>query len=465
MTSRRRTSAARVDSIIARLNRRHLLQIGSLGLFGLDLPRMLHAEESARAAAKPAASRIKSCILIFHYGGPSHIDTVDMKPDAPSEVRGEFKSIATSAPGIQICEHMPMTAKVMHHVSVIRSMHHPMRNHNAAAVEALCGRTPQGGDQELLADDAQAFPCYGSILNYVMRDGSRELTHVALPHIMFNVVQLPGQTAGFLGSSFERFQVENDPNSPAFNVSSLSLPRDVPNARLDRRKSLLNVIEKQPNGATSAEEIRPLRNYYQKAFDLLASEKVRQSLDIAQESAALRERYGRNRLGQSLLLARRLVESGVRFVTVFDGIHNGQDANWDSHQLVFPRHRDHLLPPADRGYSALIEDLATRGLLDSTLVISLGEFGRTPRINSQSGRDHWPDCFSVLLAGGGVKGGMTYGASDSIGAYPETDGVTPGDLAATLFDRFGVSPATEVHDLTGRPWRIAEGRPIEALFG
>ncbi len=443
-------------------SRRRLLQVGGLGLFGLDLPRILRAESSATSAGGTVKNRIKSCILVFHYGGPSHIDTVDMKPSAPAEVRGEFSSIATSAPGINICEHMPHMAKVMHHFAIVRSMHHPMRNHNAAAVEALCGRTPLGGDQELLADDAQAFPCFGSVLSYLNRNDPRKLQHVALPYTIYNVVQLPGQTAGFLGSPFERFQVESDPNSPQFNVSSLKLPDDVPNGRLDRRKSLLGVIEKQP--AATDENSRPLREFYSKAFDLLASEEVRVALDISREEAGVRERYGRNLLGQSLLLARRLVESGVRFVTVFDGQHNGQDANWDSHQLVFPRHRDHLLPPADRGVSALIEDLAARGLLDSTLVVTLGEFGRTPRINGAGGRDHWPDCFSVLLAGGGVKGGSTYGTSDKIGAYPESDPVTPGDLAATLFDRFGVNPTTEIHDLTGRPWRIADGKPIAQLF-
>jgi len=442
------------------MNRRRLLQVGALGLFGIDLPRILQAEAAAAATQRPG--RIKSCILVFHYGGPSHIDTFDMKPEAPREVRGEFQPIATSAPGLTVCEHLPLTARVMHHVAVVRSMHHPMRNHNAAAVEALCGRTPLGGDQELLADDAQSFPCYGSVLTRLLRDDPRELPHVALPHVMYNVVQLPGQTAGFLGSAFERFQVDSDPNSPQFNVSSLRLPADVSNGRLDRRKSLLHQFEQHPSAASDTS--RPLRNYYEKAFELLASERVRLSLDISQEQPALRDRYGRNILGQSMLLARRLVESGVRFVTVFDRDRNAQDVNWDSHALVFPRHRDHLLPPADRGFSALIEDLEARGLLESTLVVALGEFGRTPRINPGAGRDHWPDCFTVLMAGGGVKGGVAYGSSDRIGAYPEIDPVTPGDLAATLFDRFGLGPETEVHDLTGRPWRIADGRPIEQLF-
>jgi uncharacterized protein (DUF1501 family) len=196
----------------------------------------------------------------------------------------------------------------------------------------------------------------------------------------------------------------------------------------------------------------------------LRSEAVRRSLDIAQEPSALRDRYGRNTLGQSMLLARRLVESGVRFVNVNDRIYNGQDANWDSHQDVFPRHRDHLLPPADQGLSVLIDDLDARGLLETTLVVGLGEFGRSPRINAHAGRDHWPHCYSIVLAGGGIKGGRVLGASDKIGAYPATDPVSPGDLAATIFSAFGLDPMREIRDITGRPWRLAEGRPLAALL-
>jgi uncharacterized protein (DUF1501 family) len=201
-----------------------------------------------------------------------------------------------------------------------------------------------------------------------------------------------------------------------------------------------------------------------KAFNLLRSEKVRRAFDLSGESPTMRERYGRTTLGQSLLLARRLVEAGVRFVNVNDKIHNGQLANWDSHENNFPRLKDDLLPPADRAFSALIEDLASRGLLDSTLVVALGEFGRTPRINRNAGRDHWPDCYSFVMAGGGVTGGTVYGSSDKIGAYPATDPVTPGDLAATLFWRFGLDPTREIHDLTGRPYRLADGEPLHKLF-
>jgi uncharacterized protein (DUF1501 family) len=192
---------------------------------------------------------------------------------------------------------------------------------------------------------------------------------------------------------------------------------------------------------------------------------VRRAFDLAAEDPKLRDRYGRTKLGQSMLLSRRLVEAGVRFVTVYDGQYNGQLANWDSHADNFPRHKDALLPPADRGFAALIDDLTVRGLLDETLVIAMGEFGRTPKINGTAGRDHWPYCYSVVLAGGGVRGGITYGASDKLGAYPDADGVTPSDLAATLYWRLGLDPTREIVDLTGRPYKLADGRPIRAVFG
>jgi hypothetical protein len=343
-------------------------------------------------------------------------------------------------------------------------MHHPMTNHNAAAVEAMCGRTPLRGDLELLDDDALSFPSYGAVLSYLMPESPIGLPHVALPHVMHNVVQLPGQTAGFLGPSYERFQITDDPNGSQFDVSTLKLPADVTADRLKTRNKLMSVIDRQAASPPTTRSRKSVEEYYGKAFALLRSEAVRRSLDIAKEPAPLRDRYGRNTLGQSMLLARRLVESGVRFVNVNDRIYNGQDANWDSHQSVFPRHRDHLLPPADQALSALLEDLDARGLLESTLVVAQGEFGRSPRINHSAGRDHWPHVYSVILAGGGIQGGRVVGSSDKIGAYPATDPVSPGDLAATIFSSFGVDPLHEIRDITGRPWRLAEGRRLTALF-
>jgi hypothetical protein len=441
--------------------RRRLLKFGGAGCLGLSLRRLFEAQARAsQGATSPRLpARIRSCILLFYYGGPSHLDTFDMKPDAPSEVRGPFGSIATSVPGLTVCEHLPRTAQIMHRLTVVRSFHHPMRNHNSAAVEALCGHTPIKGDLELLANDPTVdFPCYGAALSR-LSNGEREVpAHVALPHVMYNVVMLPGQTAGFLGAAHNPFQVTRDPSAADFQVGELELPDELSAARLHQRQRLLSsIVATRQNEPTAA---APMSVYQQRAFDLLGSERVRRGFDLNAESPAVRDRYGRHTLGQSLLLARRLVESGVRFVNVNDKITNGQLANWDSHQDNFPRLKDDLLPPADQAFSALIEDLEARGLLESTLVVALAEFGRTPRVNASGGRDHWPDCYSILLAGGGFPGGAVHGASDKLGAYPDADPVTPGDLAATIFAAFGIDPETLVHDALGRPYPVAAGRPL-----
>jgi hypothetical protein len=448
------------------LSRRQLLRIGGLGAFGLNLARLYQAEATAARGASPSAPapRLRHCILIYYYGGPSHLDTWDLKPDAPPEVRGEFDPIATTVPGVRICEHLPRCARVMHKMAIVRTLHHPMRNHNSAAVEALCGRTPLGGDGELLADNANNFPCYGSVVSRQLPRPREVPPHIALPHVMYNVVKLPGQSAGFLGSAYNPFQITRDPNDPGFRVDELELPADLPLARLESRQSLLAVIDRQTARAERGIAAGALDIYQKRALELLHSARVRRAFDLSREAAPLRERYGRHRLGQSLLLARRLVEAGVRFVNVNDKIRNGQLANWDSHQDNFARLKNDLLPPADQSFATLIEDLDARGLLESTLVVALAEFGRTPLINRNAGRDHWPDCFSVVLAGGGVRGGALYGSSDRFGGHPASDPVTPGDLAATLYWRFGIDPATEIRDLTGRPYHLAEGQPLRRLF-
>jgi hypothetical protein len=445
------------------INRRQMLRAGTLACLGPSLSRLLDLE--ALRANGPAEGKVKSCILLFYYGGPSHLDTWDMKPSAPREVRGEFRPIATRVPGIHVCEHLPRCARIMDKLTVIRGMHHPMRNHNSAAVEALCGRTPLRGDLELLADDPNSFPCYGAALGSLKPGPRGVLNHVALPHVMRNVVVLPGQNAGFLGATYNPFQLTYDPNDPSFRVDELELPADLPLARLEDRQSLLALVDAQSRRAEQAARWRVMTSRQERAFSLLHSQAVRRAFMPERECALARERYGRNRLGQSLLLARRLVEAGVRFVNVNDKISNGQLANWDSHENNFGRLKNDLLPEADQAFSALIEDLGARGLLESTLVVALGEFGRTPQVNGQGGRDHWPDCFSIVLAGGGVKGGAVYGSSDRFGAYPASEPVTPGDLAATIFWCFGLDPRTEIHDLTNRPYRLAEGEPLRKLFG
>jgi Protein of unknown function (DUF1501) len=470
-----------------RLSRRQLLRIGSLGSLGLSLPRLLRVEADATARATSTGRMrsprtIRSCILIFHYGGPSHIDTFDMKPHAPAEIRGQFGSIATSVPGMRVCEHLPFTAKVMDQIAIIRSMHHPMTNHNAAAFTALCGRNPLKGDLELLSNDRNDPPCYGAMLSATLREKQGLPTFVALPHVMYNVVQLPGQVAGFLGSAHNAFQVTTDPSVPDFHLGELDLPADLSVNRLNERALLLSRLDDQnrcvdsvvgtpqvmttaTKGISPTPSSDPFDVYTEKALRLLHSPTVGRAFHLGSEDPKLRDRYGRNKLGQSVLLARRLVEAGVRFVTVYDGQHNGQDANWDSHSDVFGRLKNHLIPPADQALATLIEDLSSRGLLAETLVIAMGEFGRTPKINTSAGRDHWPNCYSVVLAGGGVQGGSVFGSSDKFGAYPDSDPVSPADLAATLFSRFGLDPAQEVRDLTSRPYKLADGQPIQTLFG
>jgi hypothetical protein len=423
--------------------------LGATGLAGLGLGAL-----PAPALGAPGG-RIRSCILLFSYGGPSHLDTLDPKPDAPAEVRGAYRTVATAVPGVRLCEHLPRIARLMDRLALLRGAHHPMRNHNSAAAEALTGRTPAGGDQELLTDDPRGQPTLGSAVGYALGRRAHALPYVALPYTLYNVVRLPGQTPGLLGGAYDRFQVEADPSDPNFHVAALDGAGD-----LGGRAALLRRLDRAalPGRAARAGADR------ERALRLLANPELRRLFELSKEPAPLRERYGRHRLGQSLLLARRLVEGGVNFVAVFDGRTNGQDANWDSHENLFARHRQ-LIPPTDQALSALVEDLGDRGLLGTTLVVWMGEFGRTPRVNKSGGRDHWPDCYSALLAGGGVTGGAVLGASDRVGAYPAAGAVTPADLAATIYWRFGVGPAAEVRDQTGRPFRLAEGEPLRQLFG
>jgi len=436
------------------LDRRCWLQVGTIGWLSAALPPAIGSQRSC--AGETARSPVKSCILVFFYGGPSHLETFDPKPLAPAAVRGEYQPIATAVPGTVVGEYLPQVAKIMDRLALVRSMHHTMRNHNPAAGEVLTGRTPAGGDQELLADDS--IPTLGSAVSFGLGGRAHVLPFVALPYTIQNVVQIPGQTAGLLGTRFDRFQVTGNPNLPGFQVSALQPPTNRPPSDLISRQQLLRQIDTLPL-AESAAEMYELR---QQALDLVSSD-VSRSFDMAREDPQVRDRYGRTLLGQSLVLARRLVEAGVNFVTVFDGRTNGQNANWDSHENLFPRHRQ-LIPPADQAFSALVDDLHQRGLLDSTLVVATGEFGRTPKINAKAGRDHWPDCYTVVLAGGGVQGGAVHGASDRIGAFPESDPVAPADLAATILWRFGIDPAHEVRDRTNRPIRLAEGKVLTTLF-
>lgn len=472
------------DPRASELVRRRFLQFGGVG--ALTLGGLLRTQTSFSAApsttgiAPPPTNLrpIRACIFIFYYGGPSHLDTYDLKPEAPSNIRGEFKPIATTIPGLQVSEHLPNMAKVMHHCALIRSMHHANRLHDSASIETHTGRQAAQGDREEFAPIEQFFPCHGAVVHYFKRDPQRVVSHAALPFVFRNVIDVPCQGGGFLGSAFDPFRATVDPEKQSYAVQELLLRGDLPTQRLRSRTDLLAQL--QSANATPPQGRADLRPYYDKAFQLLSSESIRKALDLSEESTETREMYGvypavqqgpsggaehgyaRHMRGQNLLVARRLVEAGVPFVNVYDFRQQGQ--NWDSHSQNFAQHRDHLLPPADKALAALLVDLERRGLLESTLVVAAGEFGRTPQINANAGRDHWPDCYTVLLAGGGVQGGAIYGASNAIGAYPAKDPVTPAHLAATIYWRFGLHPAQHMHDRTERPWRLADADPLSSLF-
>ncbi len=476
--SRVSTGAKMARSVSPQLDRRTML--GSTAGSALSLLGLMGAQERAAAAGLAQPSRIRSCIFVFHYGGPSHHDTFDMKPEAPVEIRGEFRPISSSAPGIQVCEHLPKLARVMHRVAVVRSLHHRMTAHDSASANTLTGRPPVGGDRETFPDTPETFPAIGAVVTALRRELAGRVPWAALPFVMYNVLRNPGQTPGFLGARYDPFQVDVDPEHGLYRPETLKLPAGIDVGRLRGRQSLWNALD--GSGSLShLPEARTARTLYERAFDLLNSEEVRRATDIEREPPRVRERYGlysdmghapgpagggqhgyaRNMRGQNLLLARRMVEAGVPFVNVYDFKQQGQ--NWDSHADGFRQLKDHLLPAFDRGLSALIEDLAERGLLDSTLVVSVGEFGRTPKVNGSGGRDHWPFCYTALLAGGGVRGGVVHGSSDATGAYPDEHPVTPGDLCATVLERFGLSSTQQVHDATGRPWPAADGLPILGL--
>lgn len=474
-----------MNTALDTLTRRRLLQLGGGSYLGLNLGGVLRAEtvEGAKVSLPGSLKPLKACILVFYYGGPSHLDTYDLKPDAPAEVRGEFQPIATSVPGLHVCEHLPMMATRMHHCALVRSVTHQARLHDSASIHALTGRPLEGPDRELFAPQPQTYPSYGSAVSYLRRDLAHEVPFASLPFVFRNVHDVPCQGAGMVGSRFDPLCIEVDPAHQRYQIEMLKRPEGLNAARQDERRQLLDAIERRLGDATA--QSSPLRAFYDRAYRLLDSEWIRQALDIGTEPAADRERYGfgptavavgegggggngsemgfaRQMRGQNMLLARRLVEAGVPFVNVYDFKQQGQ--NWDAHFKCMNQHKSFLLPQADHGLAALLDDLEVRGLLDTTLVVAMGEFGRTPKINGDAGRDHWPDCYTVLFAGGGVRGGYVHGSSDRLGAYPETDPVTPADLAATVYWRFGFNPASEFHDALGRPHRLSEGEPIRRLF-
>ncbi len=458
--------------------RREFLQVGFSGLLGLGLTDLMAMRSRAAAASpggskpKPAAGstpRAKSVILVFLTGGLSHIDSFDMKPDSPDGIRGEFRPIETAIPGIHYCEHLPLLAARADKLAVVRSLSHAYTNHLNATHELLTGHPQPGAFFDKIAsrDD---YPCYASAVDAIRPRSDAIPSGVSLPtYLMEGPLTWPGQHAGFLGPRHDPWQVKQDPEPARVRLRWPEPPRRAerrapgPAEVAPRSHERLSRRGRRP----SARSNDPYADQVDRAYALLLSGKVARAFDLEQESPTLRDHYGRHMYGQSLLMARRLVEVGVPIVQV----NMGRVQTWDTHSANFKSLKDRLLPPTDRGVAALIDDLAARGLLDETLVIVTGEFGRTPRIgkstgnvNSRDGRDHWASVFSAAFAGAGVRGGQMIGQSDKMGAYPASRPYRPADLAATVYRSLGIDPDTELRDRLDRPIRLCTGEPITPLF-
>lgn len=448
------------------LSRRQLLRIGGLSMFGATLPQLtaLQAGGSGRRA------RAKSIIFLHQWGGPSHHDTFDMKPDAPAQVRGNYQPIASSAPGIVVCERLPAMSRVMDKVTLVRTVRHEMRNHNSAGYYSLTGYAPPSDDQRL-RDSRELFPTFGSVIDRFAPPVPGVPGFVSYPHVIRDGSITPGQHASFLGQAYDPFFINQDPSSADFRLPELSLPENIAPERLENRREVMRLIDQQTELLETSPRARGIDAHYQRALTMLTTPNFRQAFNLSAEPNAIRERYGRTSYGQGCLLARRLVEAGVRFVTVYFAATIGGrrfSGGWDTHgfdgNAMYPILHDYLLPITDQTLPTLLEDLDQRGLLDDTLVVWAGEFGRSPRINNLAGRDHWPQCYTVLMAGGGVKRGYVHGASDRIGAFPARDGCRPEDLSATMFHLMGIDPHTEVRDALNRPLPISSGSVLTGVI-
>ena len=394
-----------------------------------------------------------------------------MKPEAPDGIRGEFKPIATTQPGLIVSEHLPRFSKVIGRFAQIRSVNHRMKNHNSATYYSLTGHAPPLDDIRL-RDTQELYPSYGStVARFRPVDDPALPTYAAFPHVLRDGSVTPGQTASFLGKAYDPYFVGQDPNSSDFRLPELSLPDTLDTARLDDRRGLLRMFDQQGALLGASATARGIDAFYDRALRMLTSPKVKDAFDLSKENPKLRDEYGRTTYGQSCLLARRLIEAGVRFVTVYfsSTIGNRDTGGWDTHGDNFARLKGRLCPLTDRAVPSLVEDLAARGLLDETLIVWMGEFGRSPRVMTTAqfgpdGRDHWPRCYTALFAGGGVIPGAVYGSSDRIGAFPATDPVSPDDIAASMYWALGIDPATEFRDTLDRPLPIASGNPVKAIF-
>ncbi|MCU0712321.1 MAG: DUF1501 domain-containing protein [Pirellula sp.] len=441
--------------------RRDFLQIGALGAIGLGLPQLLAAEESGKVAAGKGK---RSVIMIFNLGAPSQLDTFDMKPDAPAEIRGPFKPISTSAPGIQISELFPEHAKLADKFSLVRScFHRGAAVHDAGWQIMQTGRQFSGGVNT---------PHVGSAASYLLGRRNDLPPHIVLPETMGRGGgNLPnGQAGGFLGKSHDPFALMADPSKPDFKVPDLIPPETIGTARIDRRRRMREVVESTMKKFEASESARIMDENFQSAYRLMTSTQARDAFDLGKEPIEVRERYGMNRFGQCCLLARRLIEAGVRFVTVNTFLTVFDDVSWDIHGskpfTSIEGMKQQVAPMYDQGYSALIQDLAQRGMLDDTMVCNLAEFGRTPKVNPAGGRDHWPQCFTVYFAGGGVQGGRVVGASDPIGAVPADRPTEPPEIVATILHSLGLDLEAHLPGPNGRPFPLVDFgyREIRELF-
>ena len=447
------------------LTRREWLHVGGLGLCGLSLPGLLQARETQ---AKPTGSfgRAKSCIALFLLGGPPQHETWDPKPDAPDGIRGELKPIATGVPGIHVGELMPRTARLMEKICALRAVSTDDNAHSSSGYWMLTGMPHQPTNSENSKPGApNDWPSVAALVQRLRASRGGLPASVVLPDHIWNtgMISWPGQDGGFLGRAADPWLIHCDPNSPGFDIPGLAPPADVTPLRLSGRLSLLEQVNRGLDAVDRSGAVARFDNRSGQAFDLLRAGKARRAFDLDQEPEKVRERYGRNRFGQSVLLARRLVEAGVSLVQVnWTRLPGDKDDSpaWDTHNKNADRLKNNLMPPMDLAYSALLEDLAARGLLDETLVLWAGEFGRSPKINGGGGRDHWGHVFSVALAGGGIRGGQVIGASDKIGGHPREGMVRPHDLTATIFHCLGYRTDTEMHDALNRPLPISRGEVI-----
>ncbi len=460
------------------VSRRELLRVGGLSLLGLsslDLAR-LRAEQPA--TTDPAAPPVNACIFVFLFGGPSQIDLWDMKPDAPVEVRGEFQPRPTSVPGIQLCEHLPRLAQQMDKFCLLRSMEHRMPVHGPACSEMYSGR-PYFGPPVTDQARPEDWPSLASLaMEFAPRRGALPPAVVLPWYTQFTGQdkRIAGQTGGRMGETKDPFLVQGDPSADGFQVEGIQLSDDVPAERVRRRRALLRELEASlPNTLHGAPTVDLFAHHAELAFSMLGDLRANEAFRIDREPGTVRQRYGDTKFGQSLLLARRLVEAGVSMVTVnYDDESRAEKVSpfWDTHNHNFASLKKRLAPHFDLSFSALLEDLAERGLLETTLVVATGEFGRTPKIGQftqnamteKSGRDHWPHAFTVLLAGGGVRGGQAYGATNRIGAFVKDRPVSPADLSSTILDQLGVDSTQQYWDEFQQMRRkLSTGQPIAGL--